>query len=74
MIDPCVQLMEEWEAKESERQEAMKRVKHKGATEGDDAEDEGFVSYVALPEQREIELRVLQRKKQELMVRAPLAL
>lgn len=69
-------MLAEWGAKEEERQEAMKRVKSKGGDSGDDDAAE-FVSYVPLPEQKEIELRVLQRKKQELMVRpsppAPLA-
>lgn len=58
--------MAEWEATQREREEARKSVM---AQPEPDADDEPvFVSYVPLPEQKEIELRVMKRKKQELMV------
>ena len=64
----CAQIFAEWEAKEHEREEARQSVKRKHGDDGDQ-DDDGpvFISYVPLPEQKEIELRVMQRKKQELM-------
>lgn len=58
----------EWEAEEAKRQEAMAGVKTV-ADEMENAEDSRnqFVAYVPLPDEREIEKLVLDKKKADLM-------
>lgn len=63
--------MEEWEAKEAERQAALASVR--GGMEDSEAAGGGgapqFVAYVPLPDQKEIEARVLESKKQALLAK-----
>lgn len=60
----------EWEAKESERQELMKKT-HGVAGIDKQVEDDAprFVAYVPLPDQKAIEQRVLEKKKQDLLAK-----
>jgi pre-mRNA-splicing factor ISY1 len=62
-------LAEEWDAKERERAEVRKGLRSHGGDGTSQEDDEGprFVSYVPLPEEEEIERRVVARKKQELL-------
>lgn len=65
-----VQALEEWEAKEAERQEALAGVR--GMEDAVEGEGGGggalqFVAYVPLPAQEEIEQRVLEAKKAQLL-------
>lgn len=65
------QALAEWEAKEAERQAALAGVaggmeEAGGAAGGDDGAPQ-FVAYVPLPDQKEIEARVLESKKAQLL-------
>ena len=64
-----VQIREEWEAKEEDKRKLMKSLRKsgKGQRAADDAPQ--YVAYVPLPEQKEIELRVLAKKKHDLMAK-----
>lgn len=57
--------MAEWEAQEAERQ--LVRAAVSGAAP-EQAQPQ-FVAYVPLPDQREIEMRVLDKKKAELLAK-----
>ena len=61
------QIMEEWQAKESERQAALSNVA--GGVPADEPAEPQYVAYVPLPDQKEIELRVVERKKAELLAK-----
>jgi len=62
-----LQIMEEWQAKESERQAALSGVA--GGMPADEPAEPQYVAYVPLPDQKEIELRVVERKKAELLAK-----
>ena len=62
-----LQIVEEWQAKESERQAALSSVA--GGTPADEPAEPQYVAYVPLPDQKEIELRVVERKKAELLAK-----
>ncbi len=59
--------MEEWEAKEKERNSALSSVA--GGMPEDEPAEPQYVAYVPLPDQKEIELRVVERKKAELLAK-----
>lgn len=62
----------EWEAKEHERAAAAGKGGASGMGdegEGDAAAGARFVAYVPLPDQKEIEQKVLQKKKADLMAK-----
>ena len=62
--------MLEWEEKEHERQQALAAAGGRQQGDAEDAaQDQQFVSYVALPDNKAIELRVLEKKKQELLAK-----
>jgi pre-mRNA-splicing factor ISY1 len=65
----AAQWLEEWRAKEAEREAALADVA--GGVAGGDLEREApapqFVAYVPLPDQALIEARVLERKKADLL-------
>ena len=61
------QIMGEWQAKDKERQDALSSVAG-GMTAEEPAEPQ-YVAYVPLPDQKEIELRVVERKKAELLAK-----
>lgn len=59
--------MAEWEATEAERRKAMEATS--GSTPVQPSSAPQFVAYVPLPDQKEIEMRVLDKKKAELMAK-----
>ncbi len=66
-----MQAVLEWEEKEHERQQAtgadgVDRERERGL---EAAETAGFVAYVPLPDQKEIEARVLEKKKADLLAK-----
>ena len=68
------QAIEEWQEREAERQEAFAAVRGGMADGSGSAHDGGgdedapqFVAYVPLPDQKEIEQKVLESKKQQLL-------
>ena len=65
------QWMEEWREKEAEREAALADVR--GGMAGADLAAEApapqFVAYVPLPDQAQIEARVLERKKADLLTK-----
>lgn len=64
------QTIKEWESQESDRIAALAGVKTAAETiANNDAEDDTpqFVAYVPLPDDKEIEQRVLNKKKADLM-------
>lgn len=61
-------LRDEWEHAQAEKREAKRAVMSKDDDGAQDDEHQ-FVSYVPLPEQKEIELRVMAKKKQDLMAK-----
>lgn len=66
----CLQAILEWEQKDQERQAAAASVQG-GAVQvltGDEDAPE-FVAYVPLPEQKDIELRILEKKKRDLLAK-----
>jgi hypothetical protein len=69
-----LQIGEEEEAKRREKDATMRCLNMQQRASTSDAaggEDEGarFVAYVPLPEQKEIEMRVVAKKKQELLAK-----
>ena len=62
-----IQAILEWEEKEHERQKALASATGGRDQAEVDVVEEQFVSYVALPDSKAIELKVLEKKKQELM-------
>jgi pre-mRNA-splicing factor ISY1 len=68
-----MQKQEEWQAKEQERQEVVQQLKARQDASlrdaGADADAPQFISYVPLPEQKEIERRVMAKKKEELLAK-----
>lgn len=67
-----MQLLDDWEAKRKEREETMRQLRtREDGTAAAAVDDSGqqFVAYVPLPEQKEIEMRVMARKKQELLAK-----
>lgn len=66
----AVQIREEFEAKEKDKQDMLEMTRNRAGTSGRKDDDEPqYVSYVPLPEQREIELRVMAKKKSELLAK-----
>lgn len=61
------QIMDEWQAKEKERQAALADVA--GGMPADEPAEPQYVAYVPLPDQKEIELRVVERRKAELLAK-----
>ena len=63
---PAMQALEEWEERERERQEAFA-----GVSTGPEAEEEAqqYLAYVPLPDQKEIEVRVMEKKKADLLAK-----
>lgn len=60
----------DWEEKEHERQKALAAAgEAQEDAEDAAAHDQQFVSYVALPDNKAIELRVLEKKKQDLLAK-----
>lgn len=61
--------MEDWDAKEAERQAALASVRGglEDASSAGDVSAMQFVAYVPLPDQKEIEAKVLESKKQALL-------
>ena len=64
-----VQLMEEWAEKEAERQTALEGVAGGMEDANATADEPQFVAYVPLPDQKEIEARVVEKKKAELLAK-----
>lgn len=67
-----MQIDEEEAAKEAERVAALKQLHASSGAEPPEVTDDGgdeFVAYVPLPEQKEIEMRVMAKKKQELLAK-----
>lgn len=65
----CVQALSEWQDKEEDRQAALANVKGgMDSTAAEDAQQE-FVAYVPLPDQKEIEHRVMLKKKADLLAK-----
>lgn len=64
-----MQAMEDWDAKEAERQAALASVRGglEDASSAGDVSAMQFVAYVPLPDQKEIEAKVLESKKQALL-------
>ncbi|CAL8463792.1 g3326 [Coccomyxa elongata] len=62
-------LMEEWAEKEAERQTALAGVAGGMEDANATADEPQFVAYVPLPDQKEIEARVVQKKKAELLAK-----
>ena len=66
-------MLEDWETKQKEKAETMRQLRTRddgsGAAAAADDSGEQFVAYVPLPEQKEIEMRVMARKKQELLAK-----
>lgn len=62
------QLLQEWEAKEKERQDAIASVSG-GLPDAAAAAEPQYIAYVPLPDEKEIEQRVLQKKKADLMAK-----
>ena len=66
-----VQLMEEWESKAAERDAALASVAG-GMADADSvaaSSEPQFVAYVPLPDEKEIEARIVARKKAELLAK-----
>ena len=61
------QIMDKWQAKEKERQAALSDVA--GGMPAEEPAEPQYVAYVPLPDQKEIELRVVERKKAELLAK-----
>lgn len=60
----------DWEDKEAERQAALSLGKQGGSSHHSEAVDEDrFVAYVPLPDQKAIEQKVLEKKKQDLLAK-----
>lgn len=63
----------DWEEKEAQRVRDQKRRRGQGGDDDDGAEDEqgghGFVAHVPLPDQKDIEGLVLQKKKKDLLAK-----
>lgn len=70
MICDCLQALAKWQEEESERQAALANVKG-GLEAGDkaEAEQQQFVAYVPLPDQKEIERKVMLKKKADLLAK-----
>jgi pre-mRNA-splicing factor ISY1 len=68
-----MQLMEEWESKAAERDAALAAVAggmaDADAAAGSSAGELQYVAYVPLPDEKEIEARVVARKKAELLAK-----
>ncbi len=64
-----MQALSEWQDKEEDRQAALANVKGGvDSTTADNTQQE-FVAYVPLPDQKEIELRVMLKKKADLLAK-----
>lgn len=64
-----LQALEKWQAEENERQEALANVMG-GTDTADKAEaEQQFVAYVPLPDQKEIERKVMMKKKADLLAK-----
>ena len=62
--------MQEWREKEAERQEALAEAGGRdAAAEEAAAQQHQFKAYVPLPDEKEIELRVLHKKKADLLAK-----
>lgn len=59
----------EWEEKEHERRQAIAAARGQAVEEEDASAEQQFVAYVPLPDQKEIEQRVLEKKKQDLLAK-----
>lgn len=64
-----LQIRDEWEAREEERRKMVKSLRKSGKGQPDADDAPRYVAYVPLPEQKEIELRVLAKKKHDLMAK-----
>jgi pre-mRNA-splicing factor ISY1 len=67
-----VQILDNWNAKAKQKQEAMQQLRSREAANGGAGADDSsqlFVAYVPLPEQKEIEMRVMAKKKEELLAK-----
>lgn len=65
-----MQIRDEFEAKERDKQAMLEMTRDRaGTSKGRHDDDPQYVSYVPLPEQREIELRVMAKKKSELLAK-----
>jgi pre-mRNA-splicing factor ISY1 len=68
-----MQKIEEWEAQQQQRKEAVQRLQASTDASLRDTSADGdapqFISYVPLPEQKEIERRVMAKKKEELLAK-----
>ena len=60
-------ILSDWEEKEHERQSTLSSAA--GGSRQAEAEEQQFVSYVALPDNKAIELRVLEKKKRDLLAK-----
>ena len=65
-------MVEDHEAKVREKEAAMRELRTRdsaatGAVDGEQDSSQLFVAYVPLPEQKEIEMRVMAKKKEELL-------
>jgi pre-mRNA-splicing factor ISY1 len=69
LTPPSQQAILEWEEKEHERQQALASSSGAPGAEADEADEQQFVAFVPLPDQKAIELRVLEKKKQDLLAK-----
>ncbi len=66
--DFVLQALAKWEAEEQQREAALAELGGKAAEQMAPAEMQ-YVAYVPLPDQKEIEQRVLEKKKAELLAK-----
>ena len=65
-----MQALEKWQAEESERQEALANVVGgTGDADKAEADQQQFIAYVPLPDQKEIERKVMMKKKADLLAK-----
>ena len=64
-----MQALTEWQDKEEDRQAALADVKGGMESTAVDSDRQDFVAYVPLPDQKEIEHRVMLKKKADLLAK-----
>lgn len=64
-----LQALEKWQAEEDERQQALANVTGGNDTADKAEADQQFVAYVPLPDQKEIERKVMMKKKADLLAK-----
>lgn len=64
-----LQALEKWHAEEDERQQALANVTGGNDTADKAEAEQQFVAYVPLPDQKEIERKVMMKKKADLLAK-----